>query len=185
MKKQSKAPRKNAAKPPHNALESMTQSEYRAHYERRIRYQKFKALTFGISTDELSQMLDVSTATIRRWRAGTFQPPAMALDLLRIRRGVSLPAVFGDLAGFTIGKINGQTYLIPPGYHWSNGITARDILRFPMLQQIAVRAIAKKPARAGSLYAGLPAANDALPVEFSLEPFHDNAANDGCGYSDQ
>ncbi|WP_120809804.1 helix-turn-helix domain-containing protein [Vogesella indigofera] len=187
MKNKSKTPQKTATKKPQKSTADMSQSEYRAAYERRVRFQTFKVLAFGMSPAELCAMLDVSAATIRRWKAGTFQPPFMALELLRLRRGLSLPAAFGDLAGFTVGRINGQTYLIPPGLHWSEGITASDIKRWPVMRHIVARTIGKKPALAGLAYSDRLAANDdSLPVEpLTLESLNDQAANDGGCYGDQ
>lgn len=166
-----------------------TQAEYRAHFEKRMRGQQFLGLVFGMSTREIAAMLRVSEATVKRWRKGESQPPFTALELLRIRRGVALPRVCGDFDGFTLGRVHGKTVLIPPGGHWSDGVTAADVKSWGLVRHMLADHIARRPALAGMGHMRKQPANDAafaLPVDaLCLEPVQQQAANDGGSDSNQ
>lgn len=187
MSNKSIALRKADTKKQQKRRAAMTQQEYRAHYERRLRGEKFKGLIFGMTVADIAQALQVSVATVRRWKAGTCQPPFMALELLRLRRGLALPNACGDFAGFMLGRVDGKTVLIPPYSHWSDGITATDVKSWGLYRNIVADAHAKSPAFAGLRHAGKLPANDAfflLPVNtLSLEAIKqqttDNRSGDG------
>lgn len=179
---------KNTNKTPSNRIKSttkpaITQAEYRARFERRMRGQQFTALIFGMSTREIASTLRVSEATVKRWRKGESQPPFAALELLRIRRGVALPAACGDFAGFTIGRVHGKTVLIPPDGHWSDGVTAADVKSWGLVRHMLADHIARRPALAGMGHMRKQPANEAefvLPVDAAgFEPVKQQAANDG------
>lgn len=163
----------------------MTQTQYREHYERKLRGEKFNKLVFGMKTADICSMLQVSDATVRRWKTGTCQPPEMALELLRLRRGLALPRVCGDFAGFILGTMNGKTTLTPPGFHWSDGVSAYDVKSWSVIRHTLARAIGKKPAKAGLPHAGKLPANDLLfdlPVNtLRFDAVKNQAANDRGG----
>lgn len=179
MQKKSKDAVSKTAKP------LITQASYRAAYERKLYREQFKALIFGLSVAEVAAMLRVAECTVRRWKSGETQPPYMALELLRIRRGIALPSTCGDFAGFTLGRAHGRTVLIPPDFHWSDGMFAQDIKRWHLYRSIVQRALAKKPALAGIPHGGKKPANleafDLPANAVNLEAFKNQAANDRGG----
>lgn len=107
---------------------------------------EWQIVTWGMSDETIAHILRVPVATVARWRRGTTRIPWMAMEIMRQRRGMSLPGAFEEFEDFVVMRGHWGAVLVPPGAHWKDGITANEVRNWWLLRQIYSRALnLKKP----------------------------------------
>lgn len=82
-------------------------------------HELFYMLSFGIPDDQLASLLKVHRSTIKRWKAGTCRIPYAVIELLKLTRR--------------------RTLLWPADYHYTDGISARDIRNWYLIRHILLK----------------------------------------------
>lgn len=91
----------------------------------------FRKLAAGRSDDEIADLCGVHRTTVARWRSGS-PIPLTALRLLQLYYGGEFPPAFGEFAGFRI--VDGR-YLVAPGQHWQNAVSAEHARQWFFIEQ--------------------------------------------------
>ena len=139
--KTSNKSRKSVARRRQRAAAASNELQRRAWVDAR----EWQIVTFGMRDPEIAQALRVSPATVGRWRRGEARIPWMAFEIMRQRKGMSLPGAYREFEDFLLMRANHGLVLVPPGAHWKDGITARDVKNWWMLRKIVQRALVKNP----------------------------------------
>lgn len=127
----------------------------------------FQKLLVGHSDDDIASLAGVHRSTVARWRSGS-AVPLSARRLIQLCLGGELPADSGEFSGFRI--VEGR-YLVAPGQHYQNAITA-DIARAWFFTQQKLDAVDRLQHENARLRADLAESKKILDSEFETRLRH-------------
>ncbi|KJV28656.1 hypothetical protein VI06_11590 [Aquitalea magnusonii] len=170
---------KNAPKPSKTTKKTVVSKQREAEKLRRraaVYLSEWQIVTWGMSDESIAHDLRVPVATVTRWRRGTTLIPWMAMEIMRQRRGMSLPGAYEEFEDFIVMRGHEGAVLVPPGAHWKDGITAREVRNWWLLRQIVSSALFRKRPRAElpavpAHHLMQPAANDSAKPMSDVIPF--------------